>query len=80
MVWDKNQPDQPARMIGEGDRAAWSPNAKVLFSEVRDSQSTGLVAYDRDTNRLSLPMLHFRAIYMDGMGFRVQCMVGWPIS
>lgn len=54
-VWNKSTPDIPGRLTGEGDRSAWSPDGRVLFSEVRDPAGSGLAAYTLATGRLSVP-------------------------
>jgi TolB protein len=55
VVWNKNTPDIPALISGDGDRAAWSPDGSTLFSEVRDPAGSGLAAYNAATGRLSMP-------------------------
>ncbi len=55
-VWRPDQPEQSARLIGEGNRAIWSPDGTDIFSEINDPQANGLAAYEESTGRLSLPV------------------------
>jgi TolB protein len=67
---------QPAHLVGEGDRAAWSPDGSTLFSEVRDPQGSGLAAYSTRTGRLSLPLSPLPgSLY--GMTWAKGPIVGW---
>lgn len=75
-VWDPVLPDQPAQLAGEGDRAAWSPDEEVLFSEVHQPQTEGLAAYTVDTGRLSLPLTPFPGS-LHGMTWVKGPVVGW---
>jgi TolB protein len=54
-VWNKNTPETKARLTGDGDRPAWSPDNNILFSEVREPSGSGLAAYMTADGRLSLP-------------------------
>lgn len=54
-IWSQAAPDVPARLVGEGDRTAWTPDGVLLFSEVRDPQGSGLAAYTMATGRLNMP-------------------------
>ncbi len=54
-IWDKTMPGIPARLSGDGDRSAWSPDGSLLFSEVRDPSGSGLAAYSINGGRLSVP-------------------------
>jgi len=56
VAWNQGQASQPAQSIGEGERAIWSPDNTVLFSEVNDPQATNLAAYSASNGRLSMPL------------------------
>lgn len=76
VFWRPDHPDQPARLIGEGDRAIWSPDGTDLFSEINDPQATGLTAYEESTGRLSLPLTYLPgSIY--GMAWVKGPLAGW---
>lgn len=55
MVWNPAKPDLHAKAAGTGDQAAWSPDGKILFSQVRDPNHSGLTAYLAGENQLALP-------------------------
>lgn len=56
-VWNPSDPEQPARLVGEGDLPAWSPDGQLLFSSVRGPNQTGLAAYFAADGRLSMPYI-----------------------
>jgi TolB protein len=58
MIWNVAQPDQPAYPAGEGDFLVWSPDGRLLFSEVRTANESGLAVYQIDNGRLALPYTH----------------------
>ncbi|MBE0696391.1 MAG: PD40 domain-containing protein [Anaerolineaceae bacterium] len=75
-IWNPDQFDHPARLIGEGDRATWSPDGADIFSEVRDAQASWLAAYKPDSGRLSMPLSPMPgSIY--GMIWLKGPLVGW---
>jgi TolB protein len=75
-IWRPDQFNHPARLLGEGDRPAWSPDGKILFSEVRDPQSSGLAAYASDSGRLSLPLTPLPGS-LSGLTWMKGPIVGW---
>lgn len=75
-AWNPAQPDLQAQVIGEGNRATWSPDGAQLFAEVRDPQGVGLAAYDTNTTRLSMPLITLPgSVY--GMTWITGPLVGW---
>lgn len=56
-VWDSSSPEQPARLVGEGDQVAWSPDGSTLFSNLGGPNATGLAAYAVTSQRLSIPYM-----------------------
>lgn len=75
-IFDREQPDLPARTSGEGSRAAWSPDGAVLFAEVQDPQGSSITAYTAETGRLSLPP-ETLAGSLYGMAWVKGPVVGW---
>ena len=56
-VWDSQQPDLPARLIGEGDRAAWSPDGAYSLPKSAIRTGSGLAAYQVDNRPVQHALL-----------------------
>jgi TolB protein len=54
-VWDRTQPNQSPRVIGQGDQIAWSPDNQVIFCMLEQPLTTYLTAYSLVNNTLVLP-------------------------
>jgi TolB protein len=55
-VAESTKLDEPAALIGESSRAAWSTDGKIIYSEVLGPNQVGLAAYLPETGRISLPL------------------------
>jgi len=55
-VWNAEQPEQIARLTGEGDRAVWSPDSTMLFGELHGPNDTKLAYYSSSTGQTILPV------------------------
>lgn len=75
-IWDSTSSEGLARLAGEGDRAVWSPDDAILFSEVDAPQNTGMAAYSVDSGRLTLPLAPFPG-NLYGMTWVKAPVVGW---
>ena len=76
VTWNTTQSGLRARPVGEGDLAAWSPDAQNLFALVRDANQSGLAAYTVETGRLSQPITPLSgAVY--GMTWIKGPLPGW---
>ncbi len=58
-VWDREEIDTPVREVGIGDRPAFSPDARYIFTTLQTPHQTYLTAYPLDGSELLLlqPML-----------------------
>ncbi len=54
-VWDRTNPDQRPRLIGLGNKTAWSPDGQVLFCILSQPIKTYLTAYALQFGNMVMP-------------------------
>ncbi len=79
VILSQDQPDQPVRLSGEGNRAAWSPDGAVLFVEIQDPQGSSLAAYEIASGSLTFPPVPLPGS-LHGMTWIKGPIAGWLAS
>jgi TolB protein len=57
MLWDSSQPDQAPRILGSGDRPAWSPDGQVVLTVLSSPNRDYLSAYPIKRQGIMIPPL-----------------------
>ena len=75
-VKDMDDPQAPARTIGEGDFSVWDKSGQVLYAIVESPNQTDLVGYNFADGTLAMPLVHlptsvkgFDLLASDGQGW-----------